>query len=102
MDPDPAWSPPAGTARHNLPAERTRLIGREGGRAAVAQALSAARLVTVTGVGGGGKTRLALAVAADLLCSARDGTWLVELAALAEPALLPDAVALALGLDLPP
>src|SRR5215472_2590101 len=102
MDPAPAWSPPPGAARHNLPAERTSLIGRECERAAVAQALTAARLVTVTGVGGGGKTRLALAVAADLVRSFRDGTRLVELAALAEPTLVPEAVALALGLELPP
>ena len=53
-----------GAARHNLPAERTSFIGRERERATAAQALTTGRLVTLTGVGGGGKTRLALAVAA--------------------------------------
>jgi len=63
----------------------------------VARALAAARLVTVTGVGGGGKTRLALAVAADRAGCYTDGAWLVELAAVADPALVPEAVATALA-----
>src|SRR5262249_51301914 len=55
------------------------------------------RLVILTGVGGIGKTRLALQVAAELLDAYPDGVWLVELASLADPALVPDAVAAALG-----
>lgn len=85
--------------RHNLPAENTSLIGRERERAAVAQAFGTARLVTLTGVGGGGKTRLALAVAAHLAARYPDGVWLIELAGVAEPALVPEAVASALGLQ---
>src|SRR5713101_3584302 len=55
------------------------------------------RLVTLTGVGGCGKTRLALGVASSLIGSFKDGVWLVELAALADPLLVPHAVALVLG-----
>jgi predicted ATPase len=97
MPPAPDRAPPA-EVPHNLPAARTALIGRERECTAVARALAAAPLVTVTGVGGGGKTRLALAVAADLAPRYPDGAWFVELAAIAEPALLPEAVALALNL----
>src|SRR5207248_2555939 len=57
-----------------------------------------ARLVTLTGAGGTGKTRLALQVAADLLDNYSGGVWLVELAPLVEPGLVPQAVAAALGL----
>src|SRR5262249_27356224 len=56
-----------------------------------------ARLVTVTGVGGTGKTRLALQLAAELLEGVEDGVWLVELAALSDPAQVPQAVATVLG-----
>jgi non-specific serine/threonine protein kinase len=56
-----------------------------------------ARLITLTGTGGTGKTRLALQVAADLLDRFVDGVWLVELASLSDPALLPQTVASALG-----
>jgi non-specific serine/threonine protein kinase len=59
--------------------------------------LGAARLLTLTGPGGGGKTRLALRVTEDLAKAYPDGAWLVELAPLAEGALVPQAVAAALG-----
>ena len=79
---------------HNLPVPRTRLLGRERDAVAVRQVLLRAdgRVVTLTGTGGRGKTRLALAVAANLLVSFADGVWLVELAPLADPTLIPQAV----------
>ena len=89
----PAAAPP----RHNLPAQITSLVGREQDVADVDRLLSAARLVTLTGPGGIGKTRLALEVATGAAARFRDGAWLVELAALADAALVPQAVATALG-----
>jgi predicted ATPase/DNA-binding CsgD family transcriptional regulator/transcriptional regulator with XRE-family HTH domain len=84
--------------RSNLPAPRTRLIGREHDIAALVELLPAhsGRLVTLTGIGGGGKTRLALAVASELRTAFPDGAWLAEFAPLANPALVPQAVAAAL------
>jgi predicted ATPase/class 3 adenylate cyclase len=83
---------------HNLPAQWTRFIGREQAMAEVKRLLTGSRLLTLTGVGGSGKTRLALQVAADLLEEYADGVWLVELASLADPALVPRIVAATLGL----
>jgi predicted ATPase/class 3 adenylate cyclase len=87
---------------HNLPVQMTRFVGRESEMAAVRQLLTAptdpSRLVTLTGAGGTGKSRLALQVAADLLDTFEDGVWLVELAPLADPALVPQTVATVLGL----
>jgi predicted ATPase len=59
------------------------------------------RLVTLTGAGGIGKTRLALAAASRLLPQFADGVWVAELAPLADPALVPAAIAAALGLEFP-
>jgi predicted ATPase/DNA-binding CsgD family transcriptional regulator len=89
-----------GHQRHNLPAQRTRLIGREHDLAAVCQAVlqTNGRLVTLTGAGGCGKTRLALAAAADLVEHFVDGAWLVELAPLADPSLVPAALATPFGI----
>src|SRR5581483_7534547 len=86
--------------RHNLPAHPVRLIGRdEELRAVCARLLTAERgLLTLTGVGGCGKTALALAVARGLLEEFPDGVWLAELAPLADPALVPLAVAAPLGM----
>ena len=64
----------------NLPAQVSSFIGRQADVARVTKALGTSRVVTVTGVGGVGKTRLALQVAAEVLPSYRDGAWLVELA----------------------
>jgi predicted ATPase len=75
----------------------TRFIGREEAMAEVKQLLATTRLLTLTGSGGCGKSRLALQVAADLLEESPDGVWLVELAAFADPSLVPQAVASALG-----
>jgi predicted ATPase/class 3 adenylate cyclase len=83
---------------HNLPAQLTSFIGREQAMAEVKQLLATTRLLTLTGSGGCGKTRLALQVAADLLEEYPDGVWLIELAPLADPALVPQNLASALGL----
>ncbi|HEY2508310.1 MAG TPA: adenylate/guanylate cyclase domain-containing protein [Streptosporangiaceae bacterium] len=83
---------------NNLPAAATPFVGREAEFADVRELLASARLVTLTGAGGSGKTRLALQVAAELLESAPDGVWLAELAPISDPGQVPRAVALALGL----
>ena len=69
----------------NLPAQVSSFIGRDADVSRVATALDTSRVVTVTGVGGVGKTRLALQVAADLLPRYRDGAWLVEFAPVRDP-----------------
>ena len=91
---------PAGAARrHNLPLARTSFVGREHETLEVKRLLAMTRLLTLTGAGGCGKTRLALKVARDLVGAYPDGVWLVELAALSDPALVPQAVAKALGVN---
>ena len=81
---------------HNLPNQVTGFVGRDRELAEVRQLLTQARLVTLTGSGGCGKTRLALQVAAQVLEEFWDGVWLVELAALNNPTLVPQAVVSAL------
>ncbi|RNM16782.1 ATP-binding protein [Nocardioides pocheonensis] len=82
----------------NLPADLTSFVGRRSEAHAVRQLLSADRLVTLTGVGGVGKTRLALRVAHDLRRAFPDGVCLVELASLKDPDLLPHTLLAALGI----
>ncbi len=82
---------------NNLPKQLTSFIGREEEIVAIKTRLESARLLTLTGIGGTGKTRLGLHVAAHLLDAFPDGVWLVELASLADPALVPQTVATALG-----
>jgi predicted ATPase/class 3 adenylate cyclase len=82
---------------NNLPLQVTSFIGREREMAEVKRLLEGTRLLTVTGAGGTGKTRLALQVAAELLTEYPDGVWLVELAPLADPTLVPQTVAAVLG-----
>jgi predicted ATPase/DNA-binding CsgD family transcriptional regulator len=82
----------------NLPAEVTRFIGRRRELSEVRDALERYRLVTLRGVGGVGKTRLALRVAAGVRRSFADGVWLAELSALRDAELLARTVAAALGL----
>jgi non-specific serine/threonine protein kinase len=84
-------------ARHNLPIQLTSFVGREREMAEVKRLLAASRLVTLTGSGGCGKTRLAVQVAAEVLDEYADGAWLVELAALADPASAPQKVASVFG-----
>src|SRR5829696_2842066 len=83
----------SGTPQHNLPAQRSSFVGREREIKEVERELAMTRLLTLTGVGGSGKTRLALEVARDLLQAYPDGAWLVQLAPLSEEALVPKAVA---------
>ena len=83
---------------NNLPQQVTSFVGRETQVAEVNAWLGKTRLLTLTGAGGAGKTRLALQVAADLLDGEGDGVWLVELAPLSDPALVPQAVADVLGI----
>jgi predicted ATPase/DNA-binding CsgD family transcriptional regulator len=82
----------------NLPAEATSFIGRRGELAEVRKKLSAARLVSLVGPGGVGKTRLAIRIATDLGRGFSGGAWLVELAELRDPALVGNAVLAALDL----
>src|SRR5215218_7770624 len=82
----------------NLPLELTSFIGRERDVAEVKRLLADRRLLTLFGSGGCGKTRLALAVAQDLVGEFEEGgVWWVELASLSEPKLVPRAVASALS-----
>ena len=81
---------------HNLPTQLSNFIGREAEIAGIKRLLETTRLLTLTGSGGCGKTRLALEVAAGSLQQYADGVWLVELAALADPAVVPHTVAAAL------
>jgi len=83
---------------NNLPRQLTSFIGREKEIEEVRQLLTSSALVTLTGTGGCGKTRLALQVAAEVLEDYPEGVWLVELAALSDPGLVVQTVATALGL----
>ncbi|HZB32211.1 MAG TPA: tetratricopeptide repeat protein [Streptosporangiaceae bacterium] len=87
-----------GGRRDALPAELTSFIGREAEVEGAKRLLSQSRLVTLTGPGGVGKTRIALRVAAELRDDYADGVCLVELSALQDPGLLAHTVAAALGL----
>lgn len=86
-------------ARHgNLPRTTTTLVGRAGTLDELAALVRSRQLVTLSGVGGVGKTRLALAVGAELADEFPDGTWLVELAPVGNADAVPDAIATALGI----
>lgn len=105
----PNWAALAPPRRHNLPAQVTSFVGREDELAELTRRLRPpvavdpvrppTRLITLTGTGGVGKTRLALQVAEALRDAFPHGVYLVELAPLANPAHLPAAVAAALGLS---
>jgi non-specific serine/threonine protein kinase len=90
---------PASRRRGNLPRPATRFIGRARAREEAAGRLAESRLLTLTGVGGCGKTRLALQVAEDAESRYADGAWFVDLAPLAHAARLPEAMLHALGLQ---
>jgi len=101
-EPSRAPLPPtvASTAAHNLPFAVTRMIDREEAVAALVSRLSRQRLVTVVGPGGIGKTTVALAVAERVTTNYEHGVWLVDLAPLGDPRLVPSAVATVLGLEM--
>ncbi len=84
--------------RTNLPAPLTSFVGRAQEIAEVRRLLNTARLLTLIGAGGSGKTRLAQCVAADVLLHYSDGVWYVEFASLTDPSLIADMVARVFGL----
>jgi len=88
---------PPEEGRHNLPPAWISFVGRERELAEVKRMLAKSWLLTLTGAGGSGKTRLAIEVAKELVSAYRDGVWLVELAGLSEPELVAQEVAAALG-----
>jgi predicted ATPase/class 3 adenylate cyclase len=97
----PADFPPPrslGSAPNNLPVQLTSFIGRAKERDEVRQLLAEARLVTLTGPGGSGKTRLALQVASEMLASFPGGVFFVPLAPISDARLVASAIAQALGL----
>src|SRR6266566_3228495 len=89
----------ASATAHNLPLAATRMIGREGAIATLVSRLSRERLLTIVGAGGIGKTTLALAVAERMIADYEHGVWLIDLAPLGDPRLVPSAVATVLGLE---
>ena len=105
VDPTQAAGPPTEQTpgrraeAHNLPDQRTAFVGRDREMVELKRALAMTQLLTLTGTGGLGKTRLALEVASDLVGAYPDGVWLVELAPLSDGKLVPQAVADALGVE---
>jgi non-specific serine/threonine protein kinase len=98
----PAAAPglaPGAPPKHNLPLQVTRFFGREAEISQLAQRVAEYRLVTLTGSGGVGKTRLSLRTAETLLADFPDGVWFVALAPLTNPELVPQQVAAAIGLN---
>ncbi len=87
---------PASVARHNLPSPVSSLVGRERELAEIPSLLRKHRLVVLSGVGGSGKTRLAIEIARQQAGVWADGVWLADLTPLADPALVSDEVASAL------
>lgn len=90
-------SAPTLSVKHNLPLQLTSFVGRQEEIAEVRHLIAGGRLLTLTGPGGIGKTRLALQVANELLDNYQDGVWWVDLAPLADPTLVPQEVASVLG-----
>ena len=93
-----ASAKPAGVGRGALPAELTSFVGRRHELQETRRLLANSRVLTLTGVGGVGKTRLALRMAAEVRRTFPDGVWFVELASLNDPQLVPHTVATALEL----
>jgi len=89
----------ANSRRGNLPAELTSFVGRRKELAEIRRLLTTTRLLTLTGTGGAGKTRLAVKAAAEMARNFADGTWIVSLAPIDDPMLVTQAVFSALGLQ---
>ena len=92
-DEPPPVEDPGSAGEHNLPEPMTSFVGREREMVEIKRTLALTRLLTLTGAGGSGKTRLALEVARDLVGAYPDGVWLVELATLSAPDLIVQEVA---------
>jgi|HubBroStandDraft_1064217.scaffolds.fasta_scaffold17847_2 predicted ATPase/DNA-binding winged helix-turn-helix (wHTH) protein len=95
--PSPVVAP---AAPHNLPFATTRMVGREDIVTTLVEQLSRQRLVTIVGPGGIGKTTVALAAAERMIGAYEHGVWMVDLASLRDPGLVPSAVATVLGIEL--
>jgi len=91
-EPEPEDERPRGLPPHNLPTAVTTFVGRERDRQELERLLRSARLVTLTGMGGAGKSRLGLEVARDVLVDQPDGVWLVELAGIADSAFVAEHI----------
>jgi predicted ATPase/DNA-binding winged helix-turn-helix (wHTH) protein len=87
----------AAATPHNLPRSFTSFVGRDGEIEELKRLIDTSRLLTLTGAGGSGKTRLAVELAAQVVDRFPEGVWLVELASLADPALVTETVANTLG-----
>jgi non-specific serine/threonine protein kinase len=98
-DLEEAFPPLRGLAEtpHNLPSQLTSFVGRDRELAEIVDLVGRSRLVTLTGAGGSGKTRLALQFAVGALDEYPDGVWFVDLAVVDDPALVPGVVALTVG-----
>ncbi len=94
----PSLRTPKSVGVHNLPVQLTSFVGRSAQIADVRKLLADNRLVTLTGAGGAGKTRLAVEIAACIAPEFGDGVWYVDLAPVTHPAVVPVAVSRALGL----
>ncbi len=94
----PPLSTPKSVAAHNLPSQFTSFVGRGPQLSEVGKLLVEHRLVTLTGAGGVGKTRMAIHVAGQVAAEYADGVWYVDLAPITDPAVVPVTVARALGL----
>ena len=85
-------------AAEHLPVQLSSFIGRQAEMSGIREALADNRLVTLTGAGGAGKTRLAIQVAAEMATEFADGVWYVDLAPITDPDVVPVTAARALGL----